>query len=147
LESTDLRGVCEIFLRYIREIHRKSTPKDPNFLAISASLGKIEQFIESVFPSSTTPSLQQLRLQAERAERIAKEPQMTAEEKKELYWIYAAIAGMWIILFVIMSFIAWMAGARFDVIFGDIRKGVESVFGWGGVMKEVVEGAPGRGEL
>lgn len=140
MESTNLRGVCEIFLRYIRVIHRKSTPKDPNFLAISTALGKIEQFIESVFPASTTPSIQQQRIQAERAERQAAEPVMTAEEKKELYWIYAAIAGMWIVLFIIMSFIAWLAGARFDIMFDNMRRVVESFFGGGAGAKEVVEG-------
>ena len=143
MESTSLRGVCEIFLRYIRQIHRKTTPKDPNFLAISAALGKIEQFIEGVFPKSTTPSVQQIKLEAERAERQAGVAPMTAEDRKELYWIYAAIGGMWILLFLIMSFVAWLCGAKFDSIFADVGKVLESFFGGGAV----VEGTPGRVEL
>lgn len=145
MESTSLRGVCEIFLRYIRQIHRKTTPKDPNFLAISVALGKIEQFIESVFPASTTSSVQQTKLEAERAEGKAGGPPMTDEDRKELYWIYAAIGGMWILLFIIMSFVAWLCGARFDFIFADVRRLVESFFGGGGV--EALEGTPGRLEL
>lgn len=113
-----MRGVCEIFLQYTREIHRKSTPKDPNFLQISMACGKIEQFIERAFPGMTKPSLASLRLEAERAANA--DPPMSPEDKKELYWIYAAIAAMWIVIFVLMSGIAWMFGARFDFLFRDI---------------------------
>ena len=141
MESTNLRGVCEIFLRYSRQIHRKTTPKDPNFLAISVALGKIEQFIESVFPSSTTP-----KAKLELAERKAGGPPMTAEERKELYWVYAAIGGMWVLLFIIMSFVAWLCGARFDLVFADIKKALESLFG-GGVVKGAVDGTHGHVEL
>ena len=150
MESTNLRSVCEIFLKYTREIHRKSTPTDPNFLRISVACGKIEQFIESVFPASTTMSVEQMRRQAERAQRAAAEPEMTAEDKAELYWIYAAMAGMWIVIFGLMAFIAWMFGARFDFLFVDIKKAINSflqVIGGGGAVKEVVDGAPGRAEL
>src|SRR5271170_6281149 len=66
MESTNLRSVCEIFLKYTREIHRKTTATDPNFLRVSAACGKIEQFIEGVFPASTKMSLEQMRRQAER---------------------------------------------------------------------------------
>ena len=71
---------------------------------------------------------------------------MTDEDRKELYWIYAAIGGMWILLFIIMSFIAWLCGARFDTIFADVRRLLESFFG-GDAVKEAVEGTPGRVEL
>jgi farnesyl-diphosphate farnesyltransferase len=145
LESTNLRGVCEVFLRYTREIHQKSTPKDPNFLAISAACGKIEQFIETVFPSSTRKSIQQLQLEAERAERHAAEQAMTPEDKREIYTTYAAIVGMWIVLFGVMTLIAWLLGARFDFIFRDARKVFEAVFGSGG--GEILQGTPGHGEL
>jgi len=39
--STNLRSVCEIFKRYVRRIHKKNTPKDPNFLAISIACAKV----------------------------------------------------------------------------------------------------------
>ncbi|KAK0648863.1 farnesyl-diphosphate farnesyl transferase [Cercophora newfieldiana] len=51
-ESTqNLRTVCNVFRRYARRIHKKNDPRDPNYLEISAQCGKIEQFIESIFPS------------------------------------------------------------------------------------------------
>jgi farnesyl-diphosphate farnesyltransferase len=113
---------------------------------MSVALGKIEQFIESIFPASTTPSLQQIKLERERAERQAGEPPMKDEDRKELYWIYAAIGGMWILLFIIMSFVAWLCGARFDSVFADVKDALESFFG-GGAVQEVMEMAAGRVEL
>ena len=147
MESTNLRSVCEIFLKYTREIHRKTTPTDPNFLRVSVACGKIEQFIEGVFPASTTPSVQQMRLQAEREQRAAGEPEMTAEDKAELYWIYGAIVAMWIVLFGIMAFIAWLFGARFDLLFVDVKRTITNIFQGGDAVKEVMEETPGRVEL
>jgi farnesyl-diphosphate farnesyltransferase len=143
-ESTNLRGVCEIFLRYSREIHRKSTPKDPNFLRISAACGKIEQFVESIFPKATTPTVEQLSLQAERNQR-AEQNKMTAEERKEMYEIYMWVGVAWIVLLFTMSFIAWLFGARFDLMFLGIKDTYNTYFGSAG--KEIVEGTPGRVEL
>ena len=74
VDSTqNLRKVCDVFRRYARAIHKKNTPRDPNFLKISIACGKvfltlslfafwsidgrlmrtmqIEQFMESMFPS------------------------------------------------------------------------------------------------
>lgn len=77
LESTqNLQVVSVAFRRYIRRIHKKNTPKDPNFLKISIACGKvrkygglardcfrvgrvntsasqIEKFIEALFPTQT----------------------------------------------------------------------------------------------
>jgi len=51
-ESTqNLKGVCEVFRKYVRRIHKKNIPQDPNFLKISIACGKVEQFIETIFPS------------------------------------------------------------------------------------------------
>src|SRR5947207_15390318 len=36
-ESTNMRGVCDIFQRYTRVIHQKSDPADPNCLGISVA--------------------------------------------------------------------------------------------------------------
>ncbi len=42
VESTqNLRTVCEVFRRFARKIHKKNTPKDPNFLKISIACGKV----------------------------------------------------------------------------------------------------------
>ena len=51
-ESTqNLRVVCDVFRRYLKKIHRKNDPRDPSFTAISLQCGKIEQFIESIYPT------------------------------------------------------------------------------------------------
>jgi farnesyl-diphosphate farnesyltransferase len=39
--SQNLRTVCEIFKRYARKIHKRNTPTDPNFAAISIACGKV----------------------------------------------------------------------------------------------------------
>ena len=65
-QSTNLRAVSEIFLKYTREIHRKNIPSDPNFLAISVECGRIEQWIETVFPRSKMDELDR-RIRAQQA--------------------------------------------------------------------------------
>jgi len=42
--SQNLRSVCEIFKRYVRRIHKKNTPKDPNFLQISIACGRVSAY-------------------------------------------------------------------------------------------------------
>lgn len=42
IESTqNLRVVCDTFKRYARRIHKKNTPKDPNYMQISIACGKV----------------------------------------------------------------------------------------------------------
>ena len=127
-----MRGVCEIFLLYTRQIHRKSTPSDPNFLQISIACGKIEQFIESVFPGMTTP-LSAALCPKQQPERPADE--MSPEDRKQLYKIYAAIGGFWVFILVVMSVIsviAWFCGARFDFLFEDVGRIFGGLFDGGG---------------
>jgi farnesyl-diphosphate farnesyltransferase len=49
--SQNLKTVCEIFTRYVRKIHKKNTPKDPNFLQISIACAKVgvELFLREDF--------------------------------------------------------------------------------------------------
>lgn len=88
--------------------------------------------------------MDQLSLQAERNQR-AEQNKMTPEERKEMYEIYMWIAVVWIGLLLLMSFVAWLFGARFDLMFLDIKRTFSTYFGSAG--KEVVEGTPGRVEL
>lgn len=71
-ESTqNLRVVCDIFKRYARRIHQKADPRDPNFLAIGIQCGKIEQFIEKIFPTQDVKNLtaeQEIKAQLEKRE-------------------------------------------------------------------------------
>ena len=41
MEAVNLRSTCNIFRKYMRIIHSKNTPKDPNFLNISIAIGKV----------------------------------------------------------------------------------------------------------
>ena len=41
--SQNLRTVCEVFKRYVRRIHKKNTPRDPNFLQISIACAKVRR--------------------------------------------------------------------------------------------------------
>lgn len=59
MQSTqNLHSVCEVFRKYIRRIHKKNDPRDPNFLAISAQCAKVEQFIETLYPRQDPKKLQ-----------------------------------------------------------------------------------------
>ena len=39
--TQNLKEVCEVFKEYTRKIHKKNTPRDPNFLKISIACGKV----------------------------------------------------------------------------------------------------------
>ena len=39
--SQNLQSVCDVFSQYAKRIHKKNTPKDPNFLQISIACGKV----------------------------------------------------------------------------------------------------------
>ncbi|CAK7272083.1 bifunctional farnesyl-diphosphate farnesyltransferase/squalene synthase [Sporothrix epigloea] len=59
-ESTqNLRVVCDVFRRYLRRIHKKNDPRDPLYTAISLQCSKIEQFIESIFPTQDVKKIQE----------------------------------------------------------------------------------------
>lgn len=55
--TQNLQLVCEIFREHARKIHAKNKPTDPAFLDISIACGKIERFIETIFPSQTARTL------------------------------------------------------------------------------------------
>lgn len=93
-ESTqNLQLVCDVFRRYARKIHRKNNPSDPHFLDISIACGKIERFIEGIFPTQTPrvlpPGAEQTVAQdsAEEARRKAE----AAEAKTDVFYIGLAI--------------------------------------------------------
>jgi farnesyl-diphosphate farnesyltransferase len=84
LESTqNLKLVCDVFRRHINVIRKKNRPQDPNFLKISIQCGKIEQFIESIFPSQTPNAV------ADREGANAKPVESTGE----VLWLIIAVCG------------------------------------------------------
>jgi farnesyl-diphosphate farnesyltransferase len=54
IEATqNLFTVCEVFRKHVRRIHKKNDPRDPSYIAISTQCGRIEQFIETLYPRQT----------------------------------------------------------------------------------------------
>ncbi len=95
VQSTqNLRLVCDVFRHHVRRIHKKNVPQDPNFLKISIACGKIEQFIESIFPSQKPEDLIRSRPgQLKTIEALEKEAQ-EKETRKDMFYIILAMVAM-----------------------------------------------------
>ncbi|KAL5600950.1 hypothetical protein BROUX41_005784 [Berkeleyomyces rouxiae] len=53
-ESTQsLYTLCGAFRRYVRRIHQKNDPRDPSYVQISTACARIEQLIETMYPTQT----------------------------------------------------------------------------------------------
>ncbi|KAL2163625.1 hypothetical protein VTH06DRAFT_5683 [Thermothelomyces fergusii] len=134
LESTqNLRVVCRVFRRYVRRIHRKNDPRDPNYLAISIQCGKIEQFIESIFPTQDPKKAAVAAIQDGE-----KEPSMNNGEA--LLLVGSAIATM-ILIGLLMVGLAWFMGAHMDKMFQKLDNAL------GGSSSPTPSPVPGRDEL
>jgi len=120
--SQNLRSVCEIFKRYCKRINKKNTPKDPNFLAISIACGKVEQFIESIYPTQD-PKAITLQLKGEVSAAEEKKKAEDSEAKKDVFYLLLAVMGTLAIISGVMIGVAYLAGARFDVALGQLIKG------------------------
>jgi len=89
-----------------------------------------------------------------RTVRVQREKQkMTPEEKSDMVFVYVTVIGVWIVLFVIMTAIAYLCGARFDHmwegakrLWSEVREGGITAGSGAGVGRKV-EGTPGRVEL
>lgn len=95
-ESTqNLQLVCEVFRRFARKIHKKNKPSDPNFLEISVACGKVERFIETIFPSQTPRTLPPGATQtvAVDSEAEAKQKADDAEAKQDVIYLMLAVFG------------------------------------------------------
>ncbi|KAM7191907.1 putative squalene synthase [Rhypophila sp. PSN 637] len=102
--TQNLRIVCQVFRRYVRKIAKKNDPRDPNFLAISAQCGKIEQFIETIFPTQDPkkPGVQK--------QPTVEEPSMDTKEALFLILTILAVLGT---VGGLMVGIAYLLGAKF----------------------------------
>ncbi|CAI7618907.1 unnamed protein product [Penicillium pancosmium] len=120
--TQNLRVLCDRFRDLTRKIHKKNTPKDPNFLKISMVCGKIEKFIETIFPSQNAEDANR-RVQGVLSEEQQKRREEDAENKSDVYFMMALMGC--IVLFVAgtMMFFAWMMGARFDLAFQELLSG------------------------
>ncbi|KAI2616215.1 farnesyl-diphosphate farnesyltransferase [Hypomontagnella submonticulosa] len=110
MQSTqNLRVVCDVFRTYARRIAKKNDPRDPHFLEISVACGKIEQFIETLFPTQDPRKLQAIQ------------EAQGQEGTQSDFWDALLLVGavLFVLLFVsgLMLGAAWYFGARFDIIF------------------------------
>jgi len=114
MESTqNLRTVCEVFRRYVRRIHQKNDPRDPNYLAISVQCGKIEQFIESIFPTQDPK-----KIKAESAAKAATEN--GGPDVIETFYLVLSVVSIMTLMGALMMWLAWYFGARFDLAVQDV---------------------------
>jgi farnesyl-diphosphate farnesyltransferase len=126
--SRDLRMVCAVFKRYVRRIRKKNSLTDPNFLNINTTCGKIEQFIESMYPEQGTKILAQLA--GDGGGRVViteKAKDIDDQAKSHVFHLLIIVLGALFFLVSHRSFsrhnllirikigIANWAGARFDV--------------------------------
>jgi len=108
MESQNFQSVCVVFRRYVRRIRNKNNnnPKDPNFLNINMACDKVEQFIESLYPSQDPKLLAQAVT--------------NHQAKSDIF--YLLITTLFFIS-AIMIGIAYWTGARLDVALKDLTKG------------------------
>ncbi|KAK1049082.1 bifunctional farnesyl-diphosphate farnesyltransferase/squalene synthase [Friedmanniomyces endolithicus] len=138
MQSTqNLEVVCAVFRRYARLIHKKNSPRDPHFLDISIACGKIERFIESIFPSQTAkslpagtnangavvPAVAAPGQKALTSEEEAKKKQEEIEAKWDMYYMMLAVFGTLGLISCLMIGVAWLAGARFDLALSGLNGG------------------------
>ncbi|KIW17644.1 farnesyl-diphosphate farnesyltransferase [Exophiala spinifera] len=114
IESTqNLEVVCDVFKKHVHSIRKKNRPQDPNFLKISIACGKIEQFIESIFPSQKIADV----LAKGKAEEAKAQP----GEKGDTLILFGAVATMLVVVAFSMLFVAWMLGARYDTVYAEFK--------------------------
>ena len=96
LDSTqNLQLVCDTFRKHVHSIRKKNRPQDPNFLKISIACGKVEQFIESIFPSQSVENAQ-MKNKADQARAVLaqKEKERGGASAKETFMLLGAVFSM-----------------------------------------------------
>ncbi|PGG97365.1 farnesyl-diphosphate farnesyltransferase [Helicocarpus griseus UAMH5409] len=122
-ESTqNVRAICDVFRRYVRLVHKKNTPKDPNFLKISVACGKVEKFIESIFPTQT-PEQAALKATQQQTPEEEERARLDAEARQDTMFIMLTLFGIMGFISVAIIFIAYLLGARFDLAYEQLKQG------------------------
>jgi len=124
--SQNLRSVCGVFKRYVRRIHKKNTPKDPNFLNISIACDNVERFIESLYPSQDPKGLAQRAKDSGSGVVVTDKAKATDDQaqKSNVFYLLLTVFGTLFFVSAIMIGSAYWAGVRLDVAtFKDLAKG------------------------
>ncbi|RWA04739.1 hypothetical protein EKO27_g10366 [Xylaria grammica] len=115
--TQNLSLVCEVFRKYTRRIAQKNDPRDPHYLEISMALGKIEQFIETLFPSQNVKHVKALH--AEKSE------ESSSGEMWESLMLVMAVLFFLLLVSALMLGAAWAMGARWDTILSSGPSSIE----------------------
>ncbi len=104
IDSTqNLQMACDLFRKHIHSIRRKNRPQDPNFLKISIACGKVEQFIESIFPTQKVEDvLAKGKADEARATLSQREKEAGTANTSETLTLFAAVMGMLLFITVVM---------------------------------------------
>ncbi|KAI0976829.1 farnesyl-diphosphate farnesyltransferase [Xylaria arbuscula] len=111
--TQNLRLVCDVFRKYARRIARKNDPRDPHFLEISMALGKLEQFMETLFPSQNVK-----HVKAVHAEQTQQSP--SASDMWESLLLMGAVLLILLLVSLLMLAAAWAMGARWDTFLSGV---------------------------
>ncbi|KAE8355706.1 farnesyl-diphosphate farnesyltransferase [Aspergillus coremiiformis] len=122
-ESTqNLHVLCSVFRRYARRIHKKNTPKDPNFLKISIICGKIEKFMDTIFPPQSAAEAKR-KVLGELSEAEKEKARLEAETRQDMFFMLALMGVVVLIVSIVMIITAWLLGARFDLAWQQLKQG------------------------
>ncbi|KAI0533641.1 isoprenoid synthase domain-containing protein [Xylaria digitata] len=117
--TQNLRLVCDVFRKYARRIALKNDPRDPHYLEISMALGKLEQFIETLFPSQDAKNVKALH--AEKVNQSA-----SSGDLWESLMLVVAVLFFLLLVSGLMLGAAWAMGAWWDTILsGGVASSVE----------------------
>ncbi|KAI0466172.1 isoprenoid synthase domain-containing protein [Xylaria cf. heliscus] len=108
--TQNLSLVCDVFRRYARRIAQKNDPRDPHYLEISMALGKLEQFIETLFPSQNVKHIKALH-----AEKTKESPASMGDFWETLILIFAVLFCL-LLVSGLMVGAAYAMGARWDTV-------------------------------
>ncbi|KAG5931438.1 Delta(24)-sterol C-methyltransferase [Claviceps sorghi] len=113
--TQNLRTLCDVFRRYVRKIQKKNDPNDPNYLNISVRCAKIEQFIETLYPTQN-PKL----LAAENS--LLQQKQQSGMGTGETAIMFGIVISALACVSGIMIGTAWLMGAQFPNIFKEATR-------------------------
>ena len=131
------------------------------------TLAQIEQFIESIFPSQKPPADVKSPASVEEAEKAKKQ---AYEDKWDLIYMSSAVILTVLVITscmvsnnvfaeassnMIQIFVAYLAGARFDIAYYQFKEQIGELLGWSAsnataaveVTSKIVEAVPTHGEL
>lgn len=118
--SQNLRSVCGIFKRYARRIHKKNSPRDPNFVEISLACAKIEKFIESLYPTQDSKVLSRIY-----TDKSTKDIAQDSEAKKDIFYMMLAVLGTLAVISAAMIGAAYIVSARLGISFDGLHRGTK----------------------